>query len=70
MVIILAAGITTLLPQTNDVSVSEETKPLDPPNEVDSATTTESQQEDFASPRPTEHVNLTPKLNLYVFLMT
>ena len=37
-VLILAAGITTLFPQTNDVAVSEDTKPLDTPNKVDSVT--------------------------------
>ena len=35
VVLILAAGITTLFPQTSDVPVSEETKPLDTPNKVE-----------------------------------
>lgn len=45
VVLILAAGITTLFPQTSDIPVSEETKPLDTPNKVDSVPKVEPQQE-------------------------
>ena len=60
VVVILAAGVTTLYSQTNDVSVSEETKPLDTPNKVDPSTKAESQQGDQALPSPIRHADLTP----------
>ena len=48
VVLILAAGITTLFPQTNDAPVSEEIKPLDTTNKVDPVTKVDPQQENPA----------------------
>ena len=64
VVLILAAGITTLFPQTNDVSVSEEAKPLDTPNEVDSVTKVEPQQAVPASSSPDVNVDPSDKVEL------
>ena len=63
-VLILAAGITTLFPQTNDVPVSEETKPLDTPNKVDSVTKVEPQQEVPASSFPDVNIDPSDKVAL------
>ena len=63
-VLILAAGITTLFPQTNDVPVSEETKPLDTPNKVDSVTKVEPQQEVPASSFPDVNIDPSDKVEL------
>ena len=63
-VLILAAGITTLFPQTNDVSVPEETKPLDTPNKVDSVTKAEPQQEVPASSSPDVNIDPSDKAEL------
>ena len=63
-VLILAAGITTLFPQTNDVSVPEKTKPLDTTNKVDSVTKVEPQQEVPASSSPDVNINLSNKVEL------
>ena len=67
VVLILAAGITTLFPQTNDVPVSEETKPLDTPNEVDSVSKVELQQEVPASSSPDVDIDPSDKVELQQF---
>ena len=64
VVLILAAGITTLFPQTNDAPVSDETKPLDTPNKVDSATKVEPQQEVPASNSPDVNIDPSDKVEL------
>ena len=64
VVLILAAGITTLFPQTNDVPVSEETKPLDTPNKVNSVTKVEPQQETPASGSSAVNVDSADKAEL------
>ena len=56
-VLILAAGITTLFPQTNDVVVSEETTSPNNTNEVDPTTKADPQQENPASPSTMENVH-------------
>ena len=58
VVLILAAGITTLFPQTSDVPVSEETKPLDTPNKV------EPQQSVPASSSPDVNIDPSDKIEL------
>ena len=58
VVLILAAGITTLFPQTSDVPVSEETKPLDTPNKV------EPQQSVPASSSPDVNIDPSDKVEL------
>lgn len=63
-VLILAAGITTLFPYTNDVPVSEETKPLDTPNKVDSVTKIEPQPEVPASSSPDVNIDPSDKVEL------
>ena len=63
-VLILAAGITTLFPQTNDVAVSEETNSPDNTNEVDPTTKADPQQENPASPSTMENVNSATKVEL------
>ena len=63
-VLILAAGITTLFPQTNDVSVPEKTKPLDTTNEIDSVTKVEPQQEVPASNSPDVNIDPSDKIEL------
>ena len=64
VVLILAAGITTLFPQTSDVPVSEETKPLDTPNKVDSVPKVEPQQEVPVSSSPDVNINPATKVEL------
>lgn len=64
VVLILAAGITTLFPQTNDAPVSDETKPLDTPNKVDSATKVKPQQEVPASNSPDVNIDPSDKVEL------
>lgn len=59
-VLILAVGITTLFPQTNDVVVSEETTSPDNTNGVDPPTKTDPQQENSALLSPV--VNLDPSI--------
>ncbi len=63
-VLILAAGVTTLFPQTNDVSVSDGTIPLDTPNKVDPSTKAESQQEVPTSLDDMGRVDLTAEVKL------
>ena len=63
-VLILAAGITTLFPQTNDVAVSEETNSPDNTNEVDPTTKADPQQENPASPSTIENVDSATKVEL------
>lgn len=64
VVLILAAGITTLFPQTNDVAVSEETNSPDNTNEVDPTTQADPEQENPASPSTMENVNPATKVEL------
>ncbi len=64
VVLILAAGITTLFPQTSDVPVSEETKPLDTPNKVDSVPKVEPQQEVPVSSSSDVNINPATKVEL------
>lgn len=63
-VLILAAGITTLFPQTNDVPVSEETKPLDTVNKVDSGTKVKPQREVPASSSPDLNIDSSDEVKL------
>ena len=63
-VLILAACITTLFPQTNDVPAPEETKPLDTTNKVDPVTKVEPQQEVPASGSPDVNINPSDKIEL------
>ena len=57
-VLMLAAGITTLFPQTNDVPVSEETKSLDTANKIEPVTTkVETQPKDSASRPPVVNID-------------
>lgn len=62
--LILAAGITTLFPQTSDVPVSEETKPLDTPNKVNSVPKVEPQQAVPASSSPDVNIDPSDKVEL------
>ena len=55
--VILAAGITNLFAQTNDVHVSEETKLLEDANKVDPATKVEPQPKDPGSRPPVVSIN-------------
>ena len=64
VVLILAAGITTLFPQTNDVPVSEETQLPDTPNKVDSVPKVEPQQEVPASSSPDVNIDSSNKVEL------
>ena len=64
VVLILAAGITTLFPQTNDAPVSEETKPLDTTNKVDPVTKVDPQQEVHASSSPDVNIDPSDKVEL------
>jgi len=64
VVLILAAGITTLFPQTSDVPVSEETKPLDTTNEVEPVTKVETQQEVPKSSSPEVNIDPSDKVEL------
>ena len=64
VVLILAAGITTLFPQTNDVPAPEEAKPLDTTNKVDSVPKVEPQQEVPASSSPDVNIDPTAKAEL------
>ncbi len=61
-VLILVAGTTTLFPQTNDVSVSEETKSLDTTNKIE--TTPKVQPRDPTSPSTMENVDPATKVEL------
>ncbi len=56
-VLTLAAGITTLFPQIDDVAVSEETNSPDNTNEIDLTTKADPQQENPASPSTMENVH-------------
>ena len=64
VVLILAAGITTLFPQTGDVPVSEETKPPDTTNKVEPVTKVETQQEVPASSSPEVNIDPSDKVEL------
>ena len=64
VVLILAAGITTLFPQTSDVPVSEETKPLDTGNKVGSVTKVEPQHEVPVSSSPDVKIDPSDKVEL------
>ncbi|MYB93679.1 hypothetical protein F4054_20725 [Candidatus Poribacteria bacterium] len=64
VVLILAAGITTLFPQTSDVPVSEETKPLDTGNKVGSVTKVEPQREVPVSSSPDVKIDPSDKVEL------
>lgn len=63
-VLILAAGITTLFPQTNDVVVSEETNSPDNMNEVDPTTKADPQQETPVSGSPRVSIDSSGKIEL------
>ena len=63
-IVILAASITNLFAQTNDVPVSEETKPLENTNKVDPGTKVEPQQGDPASRSSAANNDLITKVEL------
>lgn len=64
VVLILAAGITTLFPQKNDVPAPEETKSLDTPNKIDPVTKVEPQQEVPASSSSNVNIDPSDKIEL------
>ena len=67
VVLILAAGLTTLFPQTSDVPVSEETKLLDTPNKVEPPDKVEPQQAVPASSSPDVNIDSSDKVELQQF---
>ena len=64
VVLVLAAGIITLFPQTSDIPVSEETKPLETPNEVETPDKVETQQAVPASSSPDVNIDSSDKVEL------
>ena len=64
VILILAAGITTLFPQTNDIPVSEKTKPPDTTNKVEPVTKVETQQEVPLSSSPEVNIDPSDKVEL------
>ena len=64
VVVIVAAGLTTLFAQKNDVPISEDTKPSDNTNKDDTATKVELQPEEPASRGTTVNVDPSDKVEL------